>query len=212
MAATRLGNTYHRPVINQLFDPPSWIRSSDVCNDNELNWLADYNKQLHDQENENVTLLALTQNGEQDFANELAWPREKVVGLHPGINSRLLRTFSKDIPKQNWIVAISRNNIRKAWGETLKAFAPYSADWQLHIITHTKSDLLGEATYYGIPHEAMDLICDYYLKNEPSSPVPILVQRAKRLVTMGFMEIIQDLAPGGVSEVEMFKGSEPEPE
>jgi len=57
---------------------------------------------------------------------------------------------------------------------------------------------------------ALELICDYYVKNEPSSPVPILVQRAKRLVTMGFMEIIQDLAPGGVSEVEIFKGPEPE--
>ena len=56
---------------------------------------------------------------------------------------------------------------------------------------------------------ALDLICEYYAQNEPSSPVPLLARRAKRLVTMDFMEIIQDLAPGGVSEVEIFKGPEP---
>ena len=57
---------------------------------------------------------------------------------------------------------------------------------------------------------ALELICEYYAANEPSSPVPLLARRAKRLVTMDFMEIIQDLAPGGVSEVEVFKGPEPE--
>ena len=59
---------------------------------------------------------------------------------------------------------------------------------------------------------ALDLVCKYYKENEPSSPVPLLVLRAKRLVTMDFMEIIQDLAPDGVSQVEIFKGHDPEQE
>ena len=54
----------------------------------------------------------------------------------------------------------------------------------------------------------LDLICAYYANHEPSSPVPLLVNRARRLVTMDFMEIIQDLAPSGISEVEIFKGTE----
>jgi len=57
---------------------------------------------------------------------------------------------------------------------------------------------------------ALELICEYYANNEPSSPVPLLARRAKRLVTMDFMEILQDLAPEGVSQVEMIKGSDPE--
>ena len=55
----------------------------------------------------------------------------------------------------------------------------------------------------------LDLICEYYANHEPSSPVPLLVNRARRLVTMDFMEILQDLAPNGVSDAEKFKGPEP---
>jgi type VI secretion system protein ImpA len=54
---------------------------------------------------------------------------------------------------------------------------------------------------------ALELICEYYAEHEPSSPVPLLVRRAKRLVTMDFMEILQDLAPSGISQVEIIKGS-----
>ena len=56
---------------------------------------------------------------------------------------------------------------------------------------------------------ALELICEYYANNEPSSPVPLLVRRAKRLVTMDFMEILNDLAPSGISQVEIIKGSDP---
>jgi type VI secretion system protein ImpA len=48
---------------------------------------------------------------------------------------------------------------------------------------------------------ALDLICAYYAKHEPSSPTPLLLQRAKRLVHMNFMEIMQDLAPEAVPHV-----------
>jgi len=56
----------------------------------------------------------------------------------------------------------------------------------------------------------LDLACDYFERNEPSSPVPILLRRAKRLVAKDFMEILRDLTPDGVSQAEFFKGSEPE--
>ena len=56
----------------------------------------------------------------------------------------------------------------------------------------------------------LDLICEYYKNHEPSSPVPILVKRAKRLVTMDFLEILQDLIPNGVSDFETIKGPDTE--
>jgi type VI secretion system protein ImpA len=55
----------------------------------------------------------------------------------------------------------------------------------------------------------LDRICDYYERHEPSSPVPLLLRRARRLVPMSFMEIVQDLAPDGVSQVEVYRGPEP---
>jgi len=54
--------------------------------------------------------------------------------------------------------------------------------------------------------KALNLICEYYKKNEPSSPVPILIERVTRLVGKGFLEVIQDLAPNGVEQVEFLRG------
>ena len=56
----------------------------------------------------------------------------------------------------------------------------------------------------------LDKACDYFRKNEPSSPVPLLLQRAKRLVSKDFLEIVKDLAPGGVSEVRGIGGLDSE--
>lgn len=54
----------------------------------------------------------------------------------------------------------------------------------------------------------LDAICAYYARSEPSSPIPLLLQRAKRLVDKGFMDIIRDLTPSGVSEAEVIGGLE----
>lgn len=53
---------------------------------------------------------------------------------------------------------------------------------------------------------ALEKICEYYAKYEPSSPVPILVERTKKLVTMDFMSIMKELSPDGVKQVELIAG------
>ena len=53
---------------------------------------------------------------------------------------------------------------------------------------------------------AIDNISEYFRKNEPSSPVPLLLQRAKRLVAKDFMEILRDLTPDAVSQAEAIGG------
>jgi type VI secretion system protein ImpA len=53
---------------------------------------------------------------------------------------------------------------------------------------------------------ALERISAYYAKHEPSSPIPLLVERCKRLVTMGFLDIIRELAPDGVRQIETLSG------
>jgi type VI secretion system protein ImpA len=53
---------------------------------------------------------------------------------------------------------------------------------------------------------ALDKICDYYAEFEPSSPVPLLLRRGKALVSKSFLDIIRDMAPDGVSQVESIAG------
>ena len=53
---------------------------------------------------------------------------------------------------------------------------------------------------------ALDRIARYYEAHEPSSPVPLLMQRAKRLVHADFVELVKDLAPAGLPQVESLLG------
>ncbi len=58
--------------------------------------------------------------------------------------------------------------------------------------------------------KALDRISEYFNKHEPSSPIPLLMQRAKRLVSQDFMSILKDLAPDGLKQIEMISGSKKE--
>ena len=57
---------------------------------------------------------------------------------------------------------------------------------------------------------ALDRIIQYYEKQEPSSPLPILLMRARRLVGADFVTIIKDIAPGGMDNVVLVGGIEQE--
>jgi type VI secretion system protein ImpA len=64
----------------------------------------------------------------------------------------------------------------------------------------------GEITSREDAVRMMDKISDYFQRHEPSSPVPLLMRRAKRLVSMSFMDILKDMAPGGVSQASTVGG------
>lgn len=53
---------------------------------------------------------------------------------------------------------------------------------------------------------ALDKICKYYEQHEPSSPVPLLLKRAKRVATMTFLELLRELTPAGVEQAEAIGG------
>lgn len=55
--------------------------------------------------------------------------------------------------------------------------------------------------------KAIELIYKYYSKYEPSSPVPLIIRRAERLVTANFYDIISDLSPNAMSDIETITGS-----
>ncbi len=56
----------------------------------------------------------------------------------------------------------------------------------------------------------LDQCIDWYSKYEPSSPVPLLLRRAKRLVSKNFLELVQDLSPGGLNELQTIAGLDSE--
>ncbi len=53
---------------------------------------------------------------------------------------------------------------------------------------------------------ALDAVIAFFRKNEPSSPVPIFVERAKRLVAKDFLEVLKDIAPDGLDQAKQVGG------
>ena len=52
----------------------------------------------------------------------------------------------------------------------------------------------------------LDRIIAYYARSEPSSPVPMLLERAKRMVGADFLTIIKEMAPDGIQNVHLIGG------
>jgi type VI secretion system protein ImpA len=72
--------------------------------------------------------------------------------------------------------------------------------------------LTGEITSREDVIRALDKICTYYDRYEPSSPLPLLLKRAKRLATKSFLEILRDLTPDGLDQAKSIGGVDAEEE
>jgi type VI secretion system protein ImpA len=46
----------------------------------------------------------------------------------------------------------------------------------------------------------------FYSKHEPASPIPLLIRRIERMVPMTFLEVLADMAPDAVKEVNKIVG------
>jgi type VI secretion system protein ImpA len=70
--------------------------------------------------------------------------------------------------------------------------------------------LSGEITSREDVLRAIDKICKYYERYEPGSPVPILLGRCRKLASMSFVDIIRNMAPDAMAQVQLLRGPEEE--
>ncbi len=52
----------------------------------------------------------------------------------------------------------------------------------------------------------LDKIAAYYTRHEPSSPIPLFIERCKKLVTMSFIDIVKELVPDAAQQVGVLTG------
>jgi type VI secretion system protein ImpA len=57
---------------------------------------------------------------------------------------------------------------------------------------------------------ALDAVSEFFRANEPSSPVPLLIERAKRLVSKNFLEVLADIAPDALGQARTAAGVQEE--
>jgi type VI secretion system protein ImpA len=53
---------------------------------------------------------------------------------------------------------------------------------------------------------ALDAVAAFFRTNEPSSPIPLLIERAKRLVAKDFLEVLAELAPEALGPAKAASG------
>lgn len=57
--------------------------------------------------------------------------------------------------------------------------------------------------------KAIDLVCQYLERTEPTSPAQLLLRRAQRLIDKNFLELVKELAPDALNEVAKIMGVDP---
>jgi type VI secretion system protein ImpA len=58
--------------------------------------------------------------------------------------------------------------------------------------------------------QALGKVCEWLERHEPSHPAPLLIRRAQRLLNKNFLDIIRDLMPDGLDQVERLAGPQAE--
>lgn len=86
--------------------------------------------------------------------------------------------------------------------------APAGAAGTASPVAGAPAQISGEINSRADVVRMLDKILAYYQRNEPSSPVPMLIERAKRLAPKNFFEIMEELAPESVSQLKILRGPE----
>jgi type VI secretion system protein ImpA len=53
---------------------------------------------------------------------------------------------------------------------------------------------------------ALDAVAAFFRQQEPSSPIPLLLDRARRLVARDFLEVLADIAPEALAQARAAGG------
>ena len=57
---------------------------------------------------------------------------------------------------------------------------------------------------------AIDMICEYLERNEPTNPAPLFLRRARQLIGHNFLQLLKELAPDAMAEVARTVGVDPD--
>jgi type VI secretion system protein ImpA len=54
---------------------------------------------------------------------------------------------------------------------------------------------------------ALEAVCEYLQRAEPSNPAPLFIRRAQRLIGSNFLDIMNDVAPDSLQHIELLTGA-----
>jgi type VI secretion system protein ImpA len=160
---------------------------------------------IQDSDVENLQQTLHTLTASLDYLNQLESKVTDYVGTSNASSFAELRSFLKESQ------AFLTTTLNKK-GVDSNSSVQAGEDIQDHtvapvfVMSSTQAAIAGTINNTQDVIRVLNLVCEYYQKNEPSSPVPMLIARAMRLVGKSFMEALKDIAPAGVDEATTIFG------
>lgn len=85
--------------------------------------------------------------------------------------------------------------VQATTAQPVAAPLPAAADWRsVQVTSRADAQLM------------LEKVKQYFTQHEPSHPAPLMIERVQRLIELDFMEIIRDLAPDGVNQLQNIFG------
>lgn len=138
-----------------------------------------------------------------DDVNEL----EKQVTEYVGISEAPSFSDLRDFLKESKLFLMESLEKRGVGGEQI---TEENADGGEAVAAAPAKSISGAINNNQDVIKTLNLVSEYYKKNEPSSPVPMFIDRAIRLVGKSFMEALKDIAPNGVDQAKIISGKNDE--
>jgi type VI secretion system protein ImpA len=131
---------------------------------------------------------------------------EHVRGIEAIIGAKVGASRGPDLKVLRSVTQCLARAAQAARGESM----PSSAGNNVATATPARSGTPGSIATRDDALQALDRVCEWIERHEPTNPAPLLIRRAKRLMTKNFIDIIRDLAPDGLSQVERIAGVDSE--
>jgi type VI secretion system protein ImpA len=125
------------------------------------------------------------------------------VGAGAGVNLDVLKAVAREVDKI-YVEQLKKRGVTADIPAATGATPAAAADAVVNPVVLQK--LAGEITSRDDVVTAINKICDYYAKCEPSSPLPLLLDRCRRLVSASFLEIINEVIPEAMKQAQSIAG------
>jgi len=121
------------------------------------------------------------------------WPNiDSLIGIVSRLHHFVTATLSDAAPEPPQQLAAGETPEDSAASQTLAAPGPGSFPAKLQ----TRAEAF----------KALSLARKYFENNEPSHPAPLLIRRIERLASMDFSQIIRELTPEGMKQLQQLAG------
>jgi type VI secretion system protein ImpA len=122
-------------------------------------------------------------------------------------NEKLDRQEAPDLTEVSKLLKLLAQTIASARGSIVESDESTDEEGLHGEVASTASFKVGKLASRADAVRALDAVCAYFEKHEPSSPVPVLLNRAKKLTGMSFLDIIRDMSPESMSAINLIAGA-----